>query len=245
MGTRQTQLMIHFKRTYGSVFIFLGLFFSSTIATNLQAQTYELGVVFGGSNYIGDVGNTTYLGFQDMAYGVIGKWNKTRRYTFRSSIVHFQISEDDLQGDLRRQARGFAFSNSLTELSLGIEFNFLDWNMYSYNKSFSPYVYTGVTALAYGKLNLGTISNDVISSRDQGVVMAVPMIVGVKASLSHSLVIGAEIGARYTFTDNLDASYSPLYESTRFGNLNNNDWYLFAGLTLTYTWGDLPCFCTF
>ena len=29
----------------------------------------------------------------------------------------------------------------------------------------------------------------------------------------------------------------------RFGNLNNNDWYVFSGITLTYTFGEKPCYC--
>jgi hypothetical protein len=26
----------------------------------------------------------------------------------------------------------------------------------------------------------------------------------------------------------------------KFGNINNNDWYVFSGLTLTYTFGEKP-----
>jgi hypothetical protein len=28
-----------------------------------------------------------------------------------------------------------------------------------------------------------------------------------------------------------------------FGNINNNDWYVFTGLTISFTFGDLPCYC--
>jgi hypothetical protein len=40
-----------------------------------------------------------------------------------------------------------------------------------------------------------------------------------------------EMGARYTLTDNLDGS-NPKKESlksSQFGNINNNDWYVFQG----------------
>jgi hypothetical protein len=49
------------------------------------------------------------------------------------------------------------------------------------------------------------------------------------------------MGARYTLTDNLDGS-NPL-NKIAFGNIGNNDWYLFTGLTISFTFGDLPCYC--
>jgi hypothetical protein len=75
--------------------------------------------------------------------------------------------------------------------------------------------------------------------------IAIPIILGIKSNISRSLVLGAEVGARFAFTDNLDGS-NPKDESLsalRFGNLNNNDWYVFSGITLTYTFGEKPCYC--
>jgi hypothetical protein len=46
-----------------------------------------------------------------------------------------------------------------------------------------------------------------------------------------SLIVALEMGARYTLTDNLDGS-NPKKESlksSQFGNINNNDWYVFQG----------------
>jgi hypothetical protein len=59
--------------------------------------------------------------------------------------------------------------------------------------------------------------------------------------------LGLEIGARYTLSDNLDGS-APETEASipnnlKFGNLQNNDWYVFTGLTISFTFGDLPCYC--
>jgi hypothetical protein len=58
-----------------------------------------------------------------------------------------------------------------------------------------------------------------------------------------------EIGARYTFTDNLDGSNPDTglanNESLKFGNINSDDWYVFTGMTLTFTFGRQPCYCNF
>jgi uncharacterized protein YchJ len=71
------------------------------------------------------------------------------------------------------------------------------------------------------------------------------MVFGIKSKLTNHLVIGLETGARFTFTDNLDGSNpkNKNLEDLKFGNLNNKDWYIFTGLTLTYTFGKNPCFC--
>jgi hypothetical protein len=68
------------------------------------------------------------------------------------------------------------------------------------------------------------------------------MTLGIKSNVSRHIVLGLEVGARYTFTDNLDGS-NPKDNTLRFGNINNNDWYVFSGFTLSYTFGRKPCYC--
>jgi hypothetical protein len=75
--------------------------------------------------------------------------------------------------------------------------------------------------------------------------LAIPMIVGVKTNILDHFVLGVEVGARYTFTDNLDGSL-PANENLaplQFGNINSKDWYVFTGITLTYTFTEKPCYC--
>ena len=78
-----------------------------------------------------------------------------------------------------------------------------------------------------------------------GYSMAIPRHVGVKALINKRLVLSAEVGARYTFTDNLDGNHpkDASYTSNQFGNLQSKDWYVFTGLSLAYTFGKNPCYC--
>ncbi|MDH7445332.1 type IX secretion system protein PorG [Aquimarina sp. 2201CG14-23] len=209
----------------------------------INAQTYEVGLMVGGSNYIGDVGSTYYISPNDFAIGAIGKWNRSKRHAFRASFLYAELNADDAKGDERRQARGLSFNNSVKELSVGLEFNFWDWYLYDSQPQFTPYLYTGITGFNYGAQAVDI--NNQISAYSDKWNFAIPMVVGVKKTIGRHWVLGAEIGARYTFTDNLDGSDPDSAFGNGFGNLDNNDWYVFTGITLSFTWGRIPCYCAF
>ena len=215
------------------------LFFGQSI----NSQTYEVGLLAGGSNYIGDVGRTTYISPNDIAIGAIAKWNRSKRHAFRASFLYAELNSDDANGDDRRQQRGLSFNNSVKELSAGLEFNFWEWYLYDGDPQFTPYLYTGLTGFNFGAQAID--GNGEINSFDNKWSVAIPMVVGIKKTIGRHWVLGAEIGARYTFTDNLDGSDPDREFGTGFGNFGNNDWYVFTGITLSYTWGRIPCYCAF
>jgi len=212
-----------------------------------NSQTYEIGGFLGAANYIGDVGKTTYIAPKTPVFGALFKWNRSARHSFRGSIIYAKIEGDDSASkESRRNERGYKFENSITEISVGLEFTFWDFNLYSGKPTSTPYLYTGLTFFRYN--DLYKRADDIIVTRDSSGAVAIPMTVGYKSTLGSKFVIAAEIGARYTFTDNLDGSNpsgSDEIDSLQFGNINNNDWYVFTGITLTYTFGRKPCFCTF
>ncbi|MBD0724272.1 hypothetical protein B6A10_03680 [Flavobacterium sp. L1I52] len=213
------------------------------LCTKAQAQIHEIGVFLGGGNYIGDVGKTTYIAPNELAFGVLYKWNRSPRHAWRISYMQSTISADDLDSEEPgRSLRGYNFENSIKELSLGLEFNFFDFNLHTLAQKFTPYVSSGVNFFTYENMYIELGETKKINRKSS---IAIPMILGIKTNISRSLVLGAEVGARYTFSDNLDGS-NPKEENLnafRFGNLNNNDWYVFSGITLTYTFGEKPCYC--
>ncbi len=219
--------------------LIIGLFFVQSITS----QTYEVGLMAGGSNYVGDVGSTYYIAPNDIAFGAIGKWNRSKRHAFRASFLYAELNADDDKGDDRRKQRGLSFNNSVKEVSIGMEYNFWDWFLYDGESQFTPYLYTGITTFNYGAQAID--ANNEINSYADKWSFAIPMVLGIKKTLGRDFVIGAEIGARYTFTDNLDGSNPESRFGDGFGNLNNNDWYIFTGITLSYTWGRIPCQCAF
>jgi hypothetical protein len=214
----------------------------------MQSQTYEIGGFLGMANYIGDVGKTTYIAPKTPVFGGIFKWNRSPRHSFRGTILFGQIKGDDSNSnDASRKERGYKFENSLIELSVGLEYTFWDFSMYSGKPAHTPYLFTGLTYFRYN--SLVKRNDDVIIEDGKAGSIAIPMIIGYKATLGTKYVIAAEIGARYTFTDNLDGSnpnkVRENQDNLSFGNINNNDWYVFTGITLSFTFGREPCYCNF
>lgn len=211
--------------------------------SQMQAQINEIGVFLGGSNFMGDVGSTTYIAPNQPAVGLLYKWNRSPRHAYRFSITQSKLTGDDSKSDVPgRNQRGFKFENTITEASAGLEFNFFDFNLHDLEKKLTPYVFTGVTYTIYDGLFFA--GNTAKSDAKHG-ALGIPMVVGIKTNILPKLILGVEVGARYTFADDIDGS-NPTNENlaiTQFGNLNSNDWYTFTGLTLTYTFGEKPCYC--
>lgn len=210
------------------------------ITTGAKAQINELGVFAGGTNYIGDVGPTTYIAPNNAAFGLLYKWNRSPRHSYRASFTYGKITSSDGDSDVSgRKQRGYEFENSIKELSLGLEFSFFDFDLHEADVKITPYVYSGLSYFWYDELY---VQNSITFREESTGGIAIPMVVGIKTNIIPNFVLGVEVGARYTFTDNIDGS-SPENESLGFGNLESNDWYVFTGVTLTYTFGEKPCFC--
>ncbi len=213
-----------------------------------HSQTFELGGMLGGANYIGDVGSTSYINPNTLAVGGIFKWNRSARHSFRASFLHMSIEGDDSNSSSdSRQERGFSFSNNINELSIGLEYTFWEFSMYSGKPASAPYLYTGLTYFTYKALYKRP--DNVITDYDTAGTVAIPMVLGYKTTVGTKLVLGFEIGARYTFTDDIDGS-NPVkgpseISELKFGNINSDDWYVFTGMTLTFTFGRQPCYCNF
>lgn len=214
-----------------------------TVFATGHAQIHEVGVFLGGANYIGDIGPTTYIAPKDPAIGFLYKWNRSPRHSWRASLTHARVSSNDLDSDMpARKLRGLSFKNDITEASVGLEFNFFDFNLHDLEPKFTPYVYTGLSYTLYKGLFF--LGNETRSDATHG-NLAIPMTVGIKGRLFPHLVLGIEAGARYLFADDLDGS-NPTNKNLSgqaFGNMKSDDWYVFTGFTLTYTFGNKPCYC--
>ena len=222
------------------------------ISFQLNSQRNEIGLLVGGSNYIGDVGPTTYIdpiSYGTYSYGILYRNNFSDRFSVRTQISSSDIKSSDLMDNSPeyRKLRGKSFENTIQEISLAIDFNFTEFDVQDDKFQFSPYVSTGLSYFRYDGIHypLGqTTSQSYGKSSD----FAIPITIGIKSKLLKTLVLGLEVTARHTFTENLDGSYptfenTEIYSEKRFGSGLSQDWIVFSGLTLTYVFGNYECKC--
>jgi len=214
------------------------------------AQIYEVGLFLGKSNFIGDIGETTFVNpiynevADDWIKGISLKWNRSPRYSYRFSFFSGGLAANDLvSNDPRRAERGYKFYTPLRELSLGMEFNFLDYNLHDAGSKYTPYIYTGIIYAKFDKLALQ--NNAIVNLDGKTSFFGIPFILGFKYRILKHFIISGEVGSRFMFTDNIDGSVSSDEDFTSFGNINNNDWYMFSLINLSYTFGRKPCYCNY
>lgn len=230
------------------IFIFLISIFYSDFS---NAQTYELGFYAGKSNFIGDVGGINLknvIGLtpvvKDYVFGLSAKWNRSPRHSYRFTYISGDLGDNDLHSkDPRRQERGYNFNINFSEISLGMEFTFLDFNLHERGVKFTPFIYGGLTYSVFDKLSLTNSLITQISGNTES--FGIPFGIGLKYRIFDQIIISAELGARYMFTDNIDGSFSNDENISSFGNVNNNDWYLLSLINLSYTFGKKPCYCNY
>ncbi|MDX1761975.1 MAG: DUF6089 family protein [Christiangramia sp.] len=229
---------------YLIVFVLMAFFSTST-----YSQQVEIGAFAGGANFIGDVGKTNYILPNSPVGGLIAKWNRSPRHALRLTLLYTELSADDTKSsDTRRQQRGYSFTNPLAEASLGIEFNFWDFDLTDPLPQSTPYLYTGLTYFRADHVWLKNGRANNLINEGTNWEFAIPMVMGYKEAVTEHIIGAFEIGARYTLTDNLDGSWPEEYLGRRepaaeFGNRNTKDWYVFTRITFTFTFGRKPCYC--
>ena len=225
------------------ILFLLSVFFAQTS----HSQIYEVGVYVGGSNFIGDVGATNYISPNTSALGLMLKWNRSPRHSWRVSLIYADLEGRDADSeDPRRIARNYEFNTSLLEVSAGMEFTFWDFDLHTSGLKVMPYLYSGITAAKHDNFFYGP-NGEIINEDTSSWAFGIPMVLGMKSNITNHLILGFEIGARYTISDELDGSVpdGDFKDQVSIGNVNSNDWYVFTGFTLTYTFGQRPCYCNF
>lgn len=204
-------------------------------------QDWEAGLFLGGAMYLGDLTDdesSLSSEFKFPALGININRNFSETFALRAGLIYGQIDADENEFDEGpHQDRGWAFKNSLVELSLMGQYEFLGKKRYKNNGQFkklvSPYVFGGL-GLAFGK---ATAENDATREPrakfddSEGSRFSIPLGLGLKFDLNRKVALGIEGGLRKTFSDNLDG----LSEGA---NPDKDDWYGFAGVNLTFRLGE-------
>lgn len=190
------------------------IFFLSFWFTN-KAQTYvdELGLMVGGSYYIGDLNPYHHFNNYNYNFGAVFKRTlSNKQIVLRAHLMYGRVSAASNTSNL-------SFRSSILEIGPAIEINFLPFIIGEKKKyKGTPYLFGGIT---YFKMNPQTNNNgnwvslQTLGTEGQGSSqnpnkqyksqqISLPVGIGVKINLSKRFAITTEYGIRKTFTDYLD-----------------------------------------
>ena len=231
--------------------IILLIFFFSTV--HIFSQDNEIGIFAGGSNYIGDVGPTTYISpfsynaSTNYVGGVIFRKNFNERISARAKLNYSKIGSSDNwpQTADYRQQRGKYFKNTIVEIGLGIDFNFFEFDVYESSLQMTPYISTGISFFEYDTLKYDK-SESMATQYGDATSISIPITLGYKIKPLKDFIVAFEITANHSFTDNLDGSRPDkkfLISTDYFGSTLSKDWYVFSGISITYLFGKKKCYC--
>ena len=166
------------------------------IFNHLQSQDNEIGLFFGATNYIGDIGPTTYINpinsenSSNSVLGILYRKNLSNRFGIRLGFNYAKIQSSDLwkRSANYRVERGKYFKNNLNEFHIGLDFNFLDFETSSNNFELTPYIHSGLSFIRYDALHYPIGINEAQSyGKDNDI--ALPITVGLKIKPLNSFAV--------------------------------------------------------
>ncbi|MDZ7737764.1 MAG: DUF6089 family protein [Bacteroidales bacterium] len=201
-------------------YLLLVLLLVFVIPLNAQRDS-DYGVFGGISYYMGDINPEKYFYAPSPALGIIYRYNFHPRHAIRTNIFYGKIRGNDLDFDNDyQQSRAQSFESSLLEWAFQFEFNFLPYTTTGKWWDYTPYFALG------GGL---CFSN----AADLKYTAVIPISVGFKVNIYKNTGLELEYGFRKTFYDNFDGLIDNI-NPDHHAWTHNNDWYMFAGVTVTW-----------
>ncbi len=191
---------------------------------NTKAQVVsstEIGIMGGGSYYLGDI-NSKHFDYMMPSGGIVIRKNIDRRIVVKSELLLGYIRADDARNtnDTVKLNRNLHFRSPIYELSGQVEFNFLPYETGNSLYPFTPFIFAGVSLFRFNpkaEANngewvalqpLGTEGQGTTSFQDRKkyaiTQFSIPMGGGFKIAVNKTFNIILEYGIRKTFTDYLD-----------------------------------------
>jgi len=200
----------------------IGIFSIPTFGQR-KINSVELGVLIGGTNYIGDLTEGKYQ-FFNPAGGIMLRYNPNNYLSLRANLLIGKLSAADKDAEANeRKVRNLDFYSSLFEFSGMLEINFFGYNAVGSSKNnskgFSPYAFGGVSLFSFRpktELNGQTIELQPQGTEGQNTTalnerkkyaltqISFPIGVGIKFRLLPKTTMGIEYGLRITNTDYID-----------------------------------------
>lgn len=183
---------------------------------------WEIGVTAGGMNYIGDLNKQSVLGKVNLAFGIVGRYNISDRWSVAvtGSYGHLQGGEPDVIA-----LRNLSFRSYLWEGAARVEFNFVPFGTSGIHFRTTPFLFCGLgffsfnpTAQYADPVTGEQLWTDLQPLHTEGqsleqfpdrkpyslAQIAFPFGFGFKIAFSKSITMTMEYGFRKTWTDYID-----------------------------------------
>ncbi len=202
-----------------------------------RAQTFEAGVMAGTTFYLGDMQpyNTPADLFTNLDYagGIFARYNRNEHIAFRSNLLYAQVHGINTGPyDMPTSPAHVKFDTRLAELSILAEVNFFPYVAGDMEKRTTPYMFAGT-----GWMFFEQPRSDNNRVRPKNYPQKLILGIGGKFNISGKLSVGLEWGMRRT-DDRLDGVFYDPNSSPISGIPEDNDWYSFAGMTLSFKFQD-------
>lgn len=182
------------------------------------AQRSEVGLLGGGSYYIGDLNPTKQFLMTRPAAGILYRYNFNPRFAFKGNFFYGTVAADDAVSKFNKD-RSLSFKSHVSDFSAELEFNFLPFVPGNSKFPWTPYVFAGISLFKFNPLGFYQgkwIELQPLHTEGQGTTIypdrkpysltsfAIPFGLGVKYNFWRTYSLGFEYGLRKTFTDYLD-----------------------------------------
>ncbi len=191
--------------------------FIFSVSLTKAQRNIDFGIIGGGTYYMGEINPRRHFYKLSPAMGALFRFNINKRYAVRLSGIYGGLRGSDADfPDRNIPLRSpYSFSKQVLDFSGQLEFNFLPYITGEEKGLYSTYIAGGIgCGISIGSKPFFTI----------------PFGVGVKVKFTARLSSGCEWSFRRTFRDDIDNVENQLGSTL----MNNNDWYSFVGVFITY-----------
>lgn len=202
---------------------------------NTNASKSELGVMVGGTYYIGDLNRYYHFNNTHLAGGLIYRYNIHSRMAFRANAIYGKVSADDASNKWESTMvdRNLNFSSTIFEGAAGIELYYVPFHIGKRSKRSNVSSNNDVTAYLLAQIgafrmnpkteyNGQTYELQPLGTEGQGtsltskkhyslIQMCIPLGVGLRFAMGSWGSMNLEFSARKLFTDYLDDVHANNY----------------------------------
>lgn len=203
-----------------------------------MSQSKEFGGGIASFNYTGDLIRTYSVQNQSIGVNLFYARNFQEGWAGKLNFVAGRIKGSETPIDPQAAVRNASFRDFITEISGQATYEFLDFRNNRALVKFTPYITAGAGFFLINRVEKNADYSDI--------QLMLPFGGGLKYSLGPLWTLNFEFSARKLFYDYLDnISVQEITDKRnsdfQFGDWNDNDWYYYTGLSISYTFWAVDC----